>query len=84
MAMARLEPHAGTLAGTAWDMVIVDEAHCLKNRASANWRLVNSLQKKFILMLTSTPVENNLLELYSLITVLKPGLLSTEAEFKKS
>ena len=84
IATARLEPHARTLADTAWDMVIVDEAHCLKNRASANWKLVNSLQKKFILMLTATPVENNLLELYSLITVLKPGLLSTEAEFKKS
>jgi SNF2 family DNA or RNA helicase len=35
-------------------------------------------------MLTATPVENNLVDLYSLITVLKPGLLSTEAEFKKS
>jgi SNF2 family DNA or RNA helicase len=35
-------------------------------------------------MLTATPVENNLVDLYSLITVLKPGLLSTEADFKKS
>ena len=84
IAMARIEPHASALAEAHWDMVIVDEAHCLKNRTSANWRLVNSLQKKFILMLTATPVENNLVELYSLITVLKPGLLSTEAEFKKS
>ena len=42
------------------------------------------LQKKFILMLTATPVENNLLELYNLITLLKPGLLATEAEFRKS
>jgi len=83
IAMARLEPHASALAGIAWDMVIVDEAHCLKNRASANWNLVNSLNKKFILMLTATPVENNLLELYNLITVLKPGLLATEAEFRK-
>lgn len=83
IAMARLEPHASMLAATAWDMVIVDEAHCLKNRASANWKLVNSLTKKFILMLTATPVENNLLELYNLITVLKPGLLATEADFRK-
>ena len=83
IAMARLEPHAAALAGTAWDMVIVDEAHCLKNRSSANWKLVNSLNKKFILMLTATPVENNLVELYNLITVLKPGLLSTEGEFRK-
>jgi superfamily II DNA or RNA helicase len=83
IALARLEPHASTLAGIAWDLVIVDEAHCLKNRTSANWKLINSLNKKFILMLTATPVENNLLELYNLITVLKPGLLATEAEFRK-
>ena len=83
IAMARLEPHATALAGTPWDMVIVDEAHCLKNRASANWKLVDSLEKRFILMLTATPVENNLIELYNLITLLKPGLLSTESEFRK-
>ena len=34
-------------------------------------------------MLTDTPVESNLVELYNLITVLKPGLLATEAEFRK-
>jgi superfamily II DNA or RNA helicase len=83
MAQARLDPHAGLLAAVPWDMVIVDEAHCLKNRASANWKLVNTLQKKFILMLTATPVENHLIELHNLITVLKPGLLSTEAEFRR-
>ena len=83
IAMARLEPHGTALAGTPWDMVVVDEAHCLKNRASANWKLVDSLEKRFILMLTATPVENNLIELYNLITLLKPGLLATESEFRK-
>jgi len=84
IAMVRLDPHAGALAAAPWDMVIVDEAHCLKNRNSLNWRLVDSLQKRFILMLTATPVENNLVELYNLITLLKPGLLATEAEFRKT
>jgi SNF2 family DNA or RNA helicase len=84
IAMARLDPHAADIAALPWDMVIVDEAHCLKSRASANWKLVDSLQKKFILMLTATPVENNLIELYNLITLLKPGLLATEADFRKT
>ncbi|MEO7652962.1 MAG: SNF2-related protein [Bryobacteraceae bacterium] len=84
LAMARLDAHAPAIAAVPWDIVIVDEAHCLKSRASANWRLVDSLQRKFILMLTATPVENNLLELYNLITLLKPGLLATEAEFRKT
>jgi SNF2 family DNA or RNA helicase len=83
IAMARLEPHVAALSSTPWDMVVVDEAHCLKNRASANWKLVDSLEKRFILMLTATPVENNLIELYNLITLLKPGLLATESEFRK-
>ncbi len=84
IAMARLDIHADAVAAVPWDMVIVDEAHCLKNRGSANWQLVDSLEKKFILMLTATPVENNLLELYNLITLLKPGLLATEADFRKT
>jgi SNF2 family DNA or RNA helicase len=84
IAMARMDAHASAIAAVPWDMVIVDEAHCLKNRTSANWQLVDSLQKKFILMLTATPVENNLVELYNLITLLKPGLLATEADFRKS
>jgi len=84
IAMVRLDPHAAAIAAVPWDMVIVDEAHCLKNRTSANWQLVDSLQKKFILMLTATPIENNLVELYNLITLLKPGLLSTETEFRKA
>jgi SNF2 family DNA or RNA helicase len=84
IAAARLDVQAAAIGAVAWDMVIVDEAHCLKNRTSANWKLVDSLQKKFILMLTATPVENNLIELYNLITLLKPGLLATEAEFRKA
>jgi SNF2 family DNA or RNA helicase len=67
----------------AWDLVVVDEAHHLKNRSTLNWKLVNDLQKRFILMLTATPVQNSLVELFNLLTLLKPGLLQTEALFKK-
>jgi len=66
-----------------WDLVIVDEAHHLKNRNTLNWKLVNSLKKRFLLLLTATPVENNLMELHNLVTLLKPGQLKTAAEFKR-
>ena len=65
------------------ELVIVDEAHHLKNRSTLNWKLVNALNKRFILMLTATPVQNSLVELFNLLTLLKPGLLKTEAAFKK-
>ena len=66
-----------------YDLVIVDEAHHLKNRSSVSWKLVNDLQKKYILLLTATPVQNKLSELYNLITVLKPGQLSSPKEFSR-
>jgi len=83
VATARRAEHRQAIEKVQYDMVIVDEAHHLKNRASASWKLVNALQKKYILMLTATPVQNNLDELYNLITALKPGQLKTQREFKQ-
>jgi SNF2 family DNA or RNA helicase len=67
-----------------YGMVIVDEAHHLKNRNTLNWKLVNALKKRFLLLLTATPVENNLMELYNLITLLKPGQLKTATAFRQA
>jgi SNF2 family DNA or RNA helicase len=71
------------VAAQPWDLVIVDEAHHCKNRSTQNWQLVNSLQRRFMFLLSATPVQNNLLELYNLLTLLAPGHLQTEADFKK-
>jgi hypothetical protein len=47
LALARRDSQAAFLAGVHWDLVIVDEAHALKNRASANWRLVIRCRSAF-------------------------------------
>jgi len=80
---AKMEPHAEIIRNINYDMVIVDEAHKLKNTATKAWQLVNSLEKKYCLMLTATPVQNNLKELYNLITLLKPGHLGSYRTFKQ-
>ncbi len=67
----------------SFDMVIVDEAHHLKNRSTQAYRFVSQLKKKYILLLTATPVENNLEELFNLITLLTPGQLETATAFKR-
>ena len=82
IATARLARHAEHLSRQAFDIVIVDEAHHLKSRATRNWKLVDALKKRFLLMLSATPVQNNLIELYTLLTLLKPGLFKTEREFR--
>lgn len=80
---AKSAKHYPLVTSRSWDLVIVDEAHHLKNRNTLNWKVVNSLNKRFILMLTATPVQNSLVELFNLLTLLKPGLLKTEADFKR-
>ena len=83
LATARRAEHAKAITGKEYDLVIVDEAHHLKNRSSATWQLVNALQKKYILLLTATPVQNRLTELHNLVTVLKPGQLKSPKEFSQ-
>jgi len=83
LATARRADHAQAITALEYDLVIVDEAHHLKNRSSASWQLVNALQKKYILLLTATPVQNRLSELYNLVTVLKPGQLKSPKEFSQ-
>lgn len=66
-----------------YDLVLVDEAHHLRNRTTLSWKLVNQIKKRFIFLLTATPVQNNLIELFNLITLLNPGQFKTEKEFKR-
>ncbi len=65
-----------------YDLLIVDEAHKLKNKKTKNWRFVNAINTKYLLMLTATPIQNDLIELFNLISILRPGHLSTMQKFK--
>jgi SNF2 family DNA or RNA helicase len=65
-----------------WDILIVDEAHYLRNRESQAWQAVNALPRQFLLLLTATPVQNSLEELYNLVSLLQPGQLPSPKEFR--
>jgi superfamily II DNA or RNA helicase len=79
---ARAKSHATLLKKQYFDLIMVDEAHHIKNRTTKGWQLVNELRSRFFLLLTATPVETNLTELYNLVTLLRPGTLGTAAEFR--
>lgn len=84
IAAARRKEHAEILAGLHYDVVAVDEAHHLRDQSSASYQLVNRLQKRFLLLLSATPVQNSLLELYNLLTLLQPGIFKTQKEFRQA
>ena len=79
---AKLAQHSRAILARDYDLLIVDEAHKLKNRSTLAWKFVNQIRKRYVLMLTATPVQNDLMELYSLITILAPGQLGTVRAFR--
>lgn len=78
---AKREPHRSMVLDIDWDLVIVDEAHKLKNPRTRNWEMVNQLANKYMLLLTATPIQNQLQELHTLITLLRPGQLGSTSQF---
>lgn len=80
--MAKRKEHAQYLKDIDFDLVIVDEAHRLKNNKTLNWKFVNSLKKKFCLLLTATPIQNNIEELYNLISIINHDLYRDLSDFK--
>ncbi len=83
LATARMQRTAPAVHAEPWDLVIVDEAHRVKRRGSSSWKLVDGLRSRFLLLLTATPIETDLEELYQLVTLLKPGQFATPAAFRK-
>lgn len=64
-----------------WDLVVLDEAQAIKNYYTSQSKKVKSLNSKMRIAMTGTPIENNLLELWSLFDFINPGLLGTRNEF---
>lgn len=72
------------LASVEWQRIVVDEAQNIKNPKAAQTRAILKLPAKHRLALTGTPVENRLLDLWSILNFLNPGYLGKEAQFRKS
>src|SRR5215470_14498115 len=83
LATARMQRNVAAVQADPWDLVIVDEAHRVKRRGSSSWKLVDGLRSRFLLLLTATPIETELEELYQLVTLLKPGQFATPAAFRR-
>lgn len=84
IATARRDPTRSALLAAPWDLIVVDEAHRLRNPRSASGRLARELTSRYLLLLTATPVENRLSDLYELTSLVAPGLLGTPVDFRRN
>jgi len=65
-----------------WEVLVVDEAHRLKNNQSKFFRVLSSYNLQYKLLLTGTPLQNNLEELFHLLNFLNPNSFNSLEQFQ--
>jgi len=66
-----------------WNVVILDEAHIIKNHQTKTHHAATKLKSKNRIVLTGTPIQNRLDELWSIFSFINPGLLGSVQSFNK-
>ncbi|KAJ3136146.1 hypothetical protein HK100_002072 [Physocladia obscura] len=79
-----LRGYSDLLSRTEIGLLLCDEGHRLKNADSQTYTSLNGLNAKRRVILTGTPVQNDLVEYYSLLSFAIPNILGTEQDFRKN
>ncbi len=80
--LARMD--SALLGKVNWHRIVLDEAQNIKNPKAAQTKAILKLPARHRLALTGTPVENRLLDLWSIFNFLNPGYLGKQAQFRKA
>jgi ERCC4-related helicase len=74
------------LRSTPWDLVVIDEAHRLRNVYKSNNRIANTIKEALLkrkkILLTATPLQNSILELYGLVSIIDEFVFGDLKSFK--
>jgi superfamily II DNA or RNA helicase len=77
----RLDHH--DYAAVSWAGLVLDEAQFVKNHQSQTYQCAKKLPAPFKIAITGTPMENNLMELWSLLSITAPGLFPSPTRFER-
>ena len=78
-----LQNDAGALSAIDWHSAVLDEAQAIKNPATKRARAARDLKAGFRLVTTGTPIQNNLMDLYSLFAFANPGMLGSTEHYRR-
>jgi TATA-binding protein-associated factor len=74
---------AAALCGVDWAYVVLDEGHAIRNPRAKTTLAIKRLRAAHRLLLSGTPIQNDVAELWSLFDFLMPGFLGAEADFRR-
>ena len=78
---AKSDRHRPTVLAREWDVLVMDEAHYVKNEETDRYDLIEQLTYDYAFFLTATPIQNELTDLYNIVTLLRPGLFGSRDTF---
>ena len=78
-----LQNDAGALGAVDWHSAVLDEAQAIKNPTTKRARAARTLKARFRLVTTGTPIQNNLMDLYSLFGFVNPGMLGSTEHYRR-
>ena len=79
-----LQADADKLAEVEWYSAVLDEAQAIRNPATKRARTTRTLKADFRLVTTGTPIQNNLVDLYSLFSFINPGMLGSLEQYRRN
>ncbi|QPG74510.1 hypothetical protein FOA43_001840 [Brettanomyces nanus] len=80
----KMQSMSDELADAKFDLVICDEGHRLKNSSNKVFKTLESLNIQRRILLTGTPIQNDLTEFYNIINFTNPGVLGSFKDFQKN
>ena len=64
-----------------WDVVVLDEAHYVRNDDTMRYELIDDLDYGEAFFATATPIQNDISDLYNIVDLIRPGMLGTRQQF---
>ncbi|ELY39835.1 DEAD/DEAH box helicase [Natronorubrum tibetense] len=78
---AKSDRHRAMVLARDWDVLVMDEAHYVKNEETDRYELIEKLTYDYAFFLTATPIQNELTDLYNIVSLLRPGLFGSRDTF---
>ena len=78
-----LQIDAGALSAVDWHSAVLDEAQAVKNPTTKRARAARELKARLRLVTTGTPIQNSLMDLYSLFGFINPGMLGSTEHYRR-
>lgn len=76
--------HAHEVENAGIDLVVCDEAHKLKNNNASITKRIQELSAKIRLLISGTPIQNDLKEFFTLVRISNPGAFGSRADFRRN